>query len=91
MAYGHAALDSWKAVESEGVVCVRENLSLRLAEGPLDLLVADAVLQKFDLSCLRHQLGAGLVDDPLGFLHLQSQGLLLQALVVEVSLLIEDL
>jgi hypothetical protein len=36
-------------------------------------------------------LGASLVDDTLGFLDLQSQGLQLQALIVEVSLLIQDL
>jgi hypothetical protein len=91
VAYGNTALDSLTAVESEGIVGIRENLGLRLAERPPDLLVAHTVLQEFDFICLRHQLGASLLDDPLGFLDLQSQGLQLQALEVEVSLLIEDL
>ena len=91
MAYGHAALDSRSAVGSDGVVCITVNLSLRLAECPFDLLIANAVLQEFDLFCLRHQLSLGLADDALRFLDLQSQSLLLQALVVEVSLLIQNL
>jgi hypothetical protein len=91
VAYGNTALDNLKAGESEGIVGFRENLSLRLAERPPDLLVAHTVLQELDFICLRHQLGAGLLDDPLGFLDFQSQGLQLQALEVEISLLIEDL
>ena len=91
VAYGDTALDSLTAVESEGIVGIRENLSLRLAESPPDFLVAHTVLQELDFICLRHQLCAGLLDDPLGFLDLQSQGLQLQALEVEVSLLIIDL
>lgn len=88
VAYCHAALDSRSAVGSERIVCITLNLSLRLAECPLDLLVADTVLKEFDLFCLRHQLSIRLADDALGLLDLQSQSLLLQALVVEVSLLI---
>ena len=91
MTYGNTALDSWTANKSEGIFGIRENLCLRLAECPLDLLVTYTVLQELDFICLSHQLGTSLADDPLGFLDLQSQVLQLQALVVEVSLLVQDL